>query len=48
MKKLLPGVAAGLLLAITAYSCQAEIWQTLPQPPPMPQSRERAEPATCQ
>jgi pimeloyl-ACP methyl ester carboxylesterase len=38
MKKLLPGVAAGLLLAITA--CSAEIWQTLPQPPPMPQPRE--------
>ena len=38
MKKLLPGVAVSLLLAITAYS--AEIWQTLPQPPPMPQPRE--------
>jgi pimeloyl-ACP methyl ester carboxylesterase len=38
MKKLLPGVAAGVLLAITAYS--AEIWQTLPQPPPMPKPRE--------
>jgi pimeloyl-ACP methyl ester carboxylesterase len=38
MKRLLPGVAAGLLLAITAHS--AEIWQTLPQPPPMPQPRE--------
>jgi pimeloyl-ACP methyl ester carboxylesterase len=38
MKKLLLGVAAGLLLAISAEA--AEIWQTLPQPPPMPQPRE--------
>jgi pimeloyl-ACP methyl ester carboxylesterase len=38
MKKLLLGVAAGLLLAISAHA--AEIWQTLPQPPPMPQPRE--------
>jgi pimeloyl-ACP methyl ester carboxylesterase len=38
MKKLLPSVAAGLLIAITAHA--AKIWQTLPQPPPMPQPRE--------
>lgn len=38
MKRLLSGVVAGLLLAITAHA--AEIWQTLPQPPPMPHPRE--------
>src|ERR1700679_3162 len=38
MKRLLPGVVAGLLLAITAHA--AAIWQTLPQPPRMPQPRE--------
>jgi pimeloyl-ACP methyl ester carboxylesterase len=38
VKRLLPGVAAGLLFAITAHA--AKIWQTLPQPPPMPQPRE--------
>src|SRR5580698_5813744 len=37
MKRLLPAAAAGLLLAITAQA--TEIWQTLPQPPPMPQPR---------
>ncbi len=37
MKRLLWVVAAGLSLAITAHA--AEIWQTLPQPPPMPQPR---------
>lgn len=38
VKRLLSGVAAGLLLAFTTHA--AEIWQTLPQPPPMPQPRE--------
>jgi pimeloyl-ACP methyl ester carboxylesterase len=33
-KRLLFGVGAGLLFAITAHA--AEIWQTLPQPPAMP------------
>jgi pimeloyl-ACP methyl ester carboxylesterase len=37
-KRLLPRVAAGLLIAITTHA--AQVWQTLPQPPPMPQPRE--------
>jgi pimeloyl-ACP methyl ester carboxylesterase len=37
MKRLLPVVAVILLLASTAHA--AQIWQTLPQPPPMPQPR---------
>lgn len=39
MKRLLLGAAAGLLLAIAVHA--AEIWRTLPQPPPMPQPRQR-------
>src|SRR5579859_1657261 len=38
MKRLLFGATAGLLLAIAAQA--AEIWRTLPQPPPLPQPRE--------
>ncbi len=38
MKRWLFGVASGLLLAFTAHA--TELWQTLPQPPPMPQPRE--------
>jgi len=38
MKRLRSALAAGLLFAITAHA--AEIWQTLPKPPPMPQARE--------
>jgi pimeloyl-ACP methyl ester carboxylesterase len=37
MKRLLPGVAAALLFALTVQAAQT--WQTLPQPPPMPQPR---------
>jgi len=38
MKRSLLGAAAGLLLAVAAHA--AEIWQTLPQPPPMPRPRQ--------
>ncbi len=38
IRSLVIAVAAGLLLAITAHA--QEIWQTVPQPPPMPRPRE--------